>query len=73
MPIITAVRPGETPMPVRMNDEIIQRARQAQQEKIEECSRLAARKILAHLSKDSKPSADMLTKLIAAEFDELSA
>jgi hypothetical protein len=40
---------------------------------IEDCSSRAARKIQAQLSKSSKPSADALTKLIAAEFDELSA
>jgi len=33
----------------------------------------AAHKILAQLSKGAKPSADTLTKLIAAEFEELSA
>jgi len=55
------------------SDQVVQHAREVRQKQIHECSRRAARKILAQLSKGSKPSADALTKLIAAEFDELSA
>jgi len=57
----------------RSSDQVIQHAREVRQKQIQDCSSRAARKILAQLSKGSKPTADTLTKLIAAEFDELSA
>jgi len=58
---------------VRQIDQVIQHAREVRQKQIQECSSSSAQKILAQLSKGSKPTADTLTKLIAAEFDELSA
>jgi hypothetical protein len=60
-------------MPDRSSDQVIQHAREVRRKQIEDCSSSAARNILAQLSKGSKPSADALTKLIAAEFDELLA
>jgi len=55
------------------SDQLIQHAREVRQKQIQACSARAAKKILAQLSKRSKLTADTLTKLIAAEFDELSA
>ena len=55
------------------SDQVIQHTRKAQRKQIQDCSPRAARKILAPLSKGSKLTADTLTKLIAAELDELSA
>jgi hypothetical protein len=60
-------------MPDQSSDQVIQHAREVRRQKIQECSSRTARKILAQLSKGTKPSADTLTKLIAAEFDEPSA
>jgi hypothetical protein len=60
-------------MPDRSSDQVIQHAREVRRKQIEECSSRAARKILAQLSEGSKASADTLTKVIATEFDELSA
>jgi len=55
------------------SDQVIQHAREVRPKQIQECSSRAARKILAQLSKGSKPTADSLAKLVASEFDELLA
>lgn len=54
------------------SDDVVRHAREVRVKQIEDCSRRAAKKILAKF-KSGKPSTEILAKLIAAEFEELNA
>jgi len=53
------------------SDEVIRNAREARRKQIEECSKRAAKKILAKL-KSTRPTEATLAELIAGEFEELT-
>jgi vacuolar-type H+-ATPase subunit H len=53
------------------SDEVVRQAREKRQQQIAECSRRAAKKILAKM-KGSRLSQDTLAELIAGEFEELT-
>jgi hypothetical protein len=59
-------------MPIRSNDQVIQRAREVRRKQIETCSQRAARKIISQLKAVSEPTAEKLAELIADEFTELN-
>jgi len=53
------------------SDEVIRQARERRQQQVAECSRRAAKKILAKLKGGRLPEAT-LAELIAGEFEELT-
>jgi vacuolar-type H+-ATPase subunit H len=53
------------------SDDVIRAAREQRQKQIQECSRRAAKKILAKI-KGGRPSEATLAELIAGEFEELT-
>jgi len=53
------------------SDEVIRQARERRQQQVAECSRRAAKKILAKL-KAGRPNEATLAELIAGEFEELT-
>lgn len=57
-------------MPHESSDDVVRAAREQRHKQVEDCSRRAAKKILAKL-KAGKPSTEALAKLIASEFEEL--
>jgi len=53
------------------SDEVIRQAKERRQQQVAECSRRAAKKILAKM-KSGRPKEATLAELIAGEFEELS-
>jgi vacuolar-type H+-ATPase subunit H len=53
------------------SDEVVRQAREKRQQQVAECSRNAAKKIVAKL-KGGRPTEAILTELIAGEFEELT-
>jgi hypothetical protein len=58
-------------MPHSTSDQVVWAAREKRRKQIEDCSRKAAKKILAKL-KGGRPTEATLTELIAGEFEELA-
>jgi len=58
-------------MPHESSDEVVRAAREQRRKQVEDCSRRAAKKILAKM-KGSRPSEATLAELIAGEFEELA-
>jgi len=59
-------------MPHESSDDVIRAARERRQKQIEDCSRRAAKRILAKIPRGSHLSEATLAELIAGEFEELS-
>jgi vacuolar-type H+-ATPase subunit H len=57
-------------VPHESSDEVIRQARERRQQQVAECSRRAAKKILAKM-KGSRPLEATLIELIATEFEPL--
>jgi vacuolar-type H+-ATPase subunit H len=53
------------------SDEVVRQAREKRQQQILDCSRRAAKKILAKM-KSGRPTETTVTELIAGEFEELA-